>query len=133
MHPPSFTVHLRGGSTFGLLFQRDVRGYGSSLGWGFGYGIFWWFLGPFTLKPLLQGQAPNWTLAQGQELFGSLMGHIVYGLIVGVIYAALDRLWVGFFIDSDPINRHPQGPGPHQREACPSLGFSWWCRVRPCL
>ena len=39
------------------------------------------------------------------------MGHIVYGLIVGVIYAALDRLWVGFFIDSDPINRQPEGPG----------------------
>ena len=28
------------GATFGLLFQRDVRGYGSSLGWGLAYGIF---------------------------------------------------------------------------------------------
>ncbi|MEP6586507.1 MAG: hypothetical protein ABJB70_07250 [Candidatus Udaeobacter sp.] len=99
------------GATFGLLFQRDVRGYGSSLGWGLAYGIFWWFLGPLTLKPLLQGHAPDWSLAQGQELFGSLMGHIVYGLIVGVIYAALDKLGVGFFIDSDPINRQPEGPG----------------------
>lgn len=99
------------GATFGFLFQRDVRGYGSSLGWGMAYGIFWWFLGPFTLKPLLLGHAPDWSLAQGQELFGSLMGHIVYGLIVGVIYAALDKLWVGFFIDSDPINRQPEGPG----------------------
>jgi uncharacterized membrane protein YagU involved in acid resistance len=99
------------GATFGLLFQRDVRGYGSSLGWGLAYGIFWWFLGPLTLKPLLLGHAPDWSLAQGQELFGSLMGHIVYGLIVGVIYAALDKLWVGFFIDSDPINRQPEGPG----------------------
>src|SRR6202048_1497406 len=93
------------GASFGLLFQRDVRGYGSSLGWGLAYGIFWWFLGPLTLKPLLHGHPPDWSLAQGQELFGSLMGHIVYGLIVGVIYAALDRIWVGFFIDSDPINR----------------------------
>src|SRR5260370_22659313 len=39
------------------------------------------------------------------------MGQIVYGLIVGIIYAALDKLWVGFCIDSDPINRHPGGPG----------------------
>ncbi|HZD28376.1 MAG TPA: hypothetical protein VE251_06760 [Xanthobacteraceae bacterium] len=99
------------GATFGLLFQRDVRGYGSSLGWGLAYGIFWWFLGPLSLKPLLLGQAPDWSLAQGQALFGSLIGHIVYGLIVGVIYAALDKLWIGFFIDSDPINRHPEGPG----------------------
>jgi uncharacterized membrane protein YagU involved in acid resistance len=99
------------GATFGLLFQRDVRGYGSSAGWGLAYGIFWWFLGPLTLKSLLVAQRPDWSLAHGQELFGSLIGHIVYGLIVGIIYAALDRLWVGFFIDSDPINRQPEGPG----------------------
>jgi uncharacterized membrane protein YagU involved in acid resistance len=106
-----FVIAVIIGATFGLLFQRDVRGYGSSLGWGLAYGIFWWFLGPLTLKPLLLGHVPDWSLAQGQELFGSLMGHIVYGLIVGVIYAALDKLWVGFFIDSDPINRQPEGPG----------------------
>jgi hypothetical protein len=35
----------------------------------------------------------------------------VYGLIVGLIYAAVDRLWVGFFTESDPINREPEGPG----------------------
>jgi uncharacterized membrane protein YagU involved in acid resistance len=99
------------GATFGLLFQRDVRGYGSSAGWGLAYGIFWWFLGPLTLKSLLGAQKPDWSLAHGQELFGSLIGHIIYGLIVGIIYAALDRLWVGFFIDSDPINRQPEGPG----------------------
>src|SRR6266478_6160800 len=99
------------GATFGLLFQRDVRGYGSSAGWGLAYGIFWWFLGPLTIKSLLQAQKPDWSLAHGQELFGSLIGHIVYGLIVGIIYAALDKLWVGFFIDSDPINRQPEGPG----------------------
>jgi uncharacterized membrane protein YagU involved in acid resistance len=104
-------AHFIIGATFGLLFQRDVRGYGSSAGWGVAYGIFWWFLGPLTLKSLLVAQRPDWSLAHGQELFGSLMGHIVYGLIVGIIYAALDRLWVGFFIDSDPINRQPEGPG----------------------
>jgi uncharacterized membrane protein YagU involved in acid resistance len=59
----------------------------------------------------LLAQKPDWSLAHGQELFGSLIGHIVYGLIVGIIYAALDKLWVGFFIDSDPINRQPEGPG----------------------
>ena len=29
------------GASFGLLFQRDVRGYGSSLSWGLAYGLFW--------------------------------------------------------------------------------------------
>jgi uncharacterized membrane protein YagU involved in acid resistance len=99
------------GASFGLLFQRDVRGYGSCLGWGFGYGIFWWFLGPMTLMPLWQGRRLDWSYQHGQELYGSLVGHIVYGLIVGVIYATADRFWVALFIESDPINRQPEAPG----------------------
>ncbi len=99
------------GASFGLLFQRDVRGYGSCLGWGFGYGIFWWFLGPMTLMPLWQGRGLDWSYQHGQELYGSLVGHIVYGLIVGVIYATADRLWIALFIESDPINCQPEPPG----------------------
>src|SRR5262249_29157994 len=48
---------------------------------------------------------------RASALFGSLVGHVIYGVIVGLIYAALDRLWVGFFKDSDPINREPEGIG----------------------
>lgn len=99
------------GASFGLLFQRDVRGYGSSLGWGMGYGLLWWFLGPLTLLPLLRGATLDWSYRYGGELFGSLIGHIIYGLIVGAIYALLDRLWVGFFVESDPITRDVEGPG----------------------
>jgi hypothetical protein len=32
-------------------------------------------------------------------------------VIVGVIYAAVDRLWIALFIESDPINRQPEAPG----------------------
>jgi uncharacterized membrane protein YagU involved in acid resistance len=99
------------GASFGMLFQQDVRGYGSCLGWGFGYGIFWWFLGPMTLMPLWQGRSLDWSYQHGQELYGSLVGHIVYGLIVGVIYATADRFWMALFIESDPINRQPEAPG----------------------
>jgi len=106
-----FVFALIIGATFGLLFQRDVRGYGSSLGWGVGYGLFWWFLGPLTLLPIFQGNSVNWSSTHGAELFGSLVGHVVYGVLVGLIYAVLDRLWVGFFIESDPLNREPEGAG----------------------
>ncbi|MDP9313220.1 MAG: DUF1440 domain-containing protein [Chloroflexota bacterium] len=99
------------GMSFGLLFQRDVRGYGSSLGWGMAYGLFWWFTGPLTLLPLLHGDPLDWSYTRGGELFGSLVGHIIYGLLLGLIYAVLDRLWVGFFTESDPINREVEGPG----------------------
>jgi uncharacterized membrane protein YagU involved in acid resistance len=99
------------GASFGLLFQRDVRGFGSCLGWGLAYGILWWFLGPLTLLPILRGDLPDWSYQQGGALFGSLVGHVIYGLLLGLVYAALDRLWVGFFYDSDPINREVEGPG----------------------
>ncbi len=99
------------GASFGMLFQRDVRGFGSCLGWGLAYGIFWWFLGPLTLLPILRGSPPDWSYQQGGALFGSLVGHVIYGLLLGLVYAALDRLWVGFFYDSDPINREVEGPG----------------------
>jgi uncharacterized membrane protein YagU involved in acid resistance len=99
------------GASFGVLFQRDIRGYGSRLGWGLGYGLLWWFLGPLTLLPIFQKASIDWSYAHGAELFGSLIGHIVYGVIVGLFYAIVDRVWVGFFIESDPIHRQPEGAG----------------------
>jgi uncharacterized membrane protein YagU involved in acid resistance len=108
-----FGVALLIGVTFGLLFQRDVRGYGSCMGWGLGYAIFWWFLGQLTLLPLVAGKPLDWSADQGRAVFGSLVGHILYGLILGVTYATLDRLWVRLFIQSDPLNREVEGPGVH--------------------
>lgn len=99
------------GCTFGLLFQRDIRGLGSSLGWGAGYGMLWWFLGPLTLWPLMARAGIDWSSSHAAELFGALVGHIIYGLIIGLSYAAVDRTWVRFFSESDPINREPEGPG----------------------
>jgi hypothetical protein len=100
------------GVSFGLLFQNDVRGPGSGLGWGMVYGIFWWFLGPLTILPLWLGHPLDWSYVHAGDLFGSLVGHIMYGLIVGLFYALANRLWVGFFTESDPIHREPEGAGP---------------------
>jgi uncharacterized membrane protein YagU involved in acid resistance len=106
-----FTFAIIIGATFGFLFQHDIRGYGSSMGWGVGYGLLWWFLGPLTILPIWLRKPVDWSAARGSELFGSLVGHIIYGLIVGLIYAAVDRLWLRLFTESDPINREPEGLG----------------------
>jgi uncharacterized membrane protein YagU involved in acid resistance len=106
-----FLIALLIGACFGLLFQTDIRGLGSSMGWGLGFGIFWWFFGPLTLFPILTRTPLDWSAEQGTELFGSLVGHIIYGLILGVIYAAIDRVWLRLFVESDPLNREPEGPG----------------------
>jgi hypothetical protein len=108
-----FGVALFIGTTFGLLFQRDVRGYGSCMGWGLAYGIYWWFLGQLTLLPAIAHRALDWSADRGAFVFGSLIGHILYGLILGVTYATLDRFWVRLFIQSDPLNREVEGTGVH--------------------
>jgi uncharacterized membrane protein YagU involved in acid resistance len=108
------------GASFGLLFQRDVRGYGSSLSWGLAYGLFWWFLGPLTIMPIWQGNPVDWSYERGSVLFGSLIGHAIYGLLVGLVYAALDRLWISFFVETDPIHREVEGPGTRTLQ---SLGW----------
>jgi hypothetical protein len=108
-----FVVAFFIGVFFGLLFQRDVRGYGSCMGWGLGFGIFWWFLGPLTLSPLAAGMPIDWSAEQGSAVFGSLVGHILYGLILGIAYGTIDKIWVRLFIQSDPLNRQIEGPGLH--------------------
>src|SRR5262244_1032865 len=65
------------GASFGVLFQRDVRGYGSSMGWGVGYGLLWWFLGPLTILPTWQGKPLDWSSSRGSALFGSLVGRLL--------------------------------------------------------
>lgn len=106
-----FCVAFTIGATFGLLFQCDVRGYGSCMGWGLGYAVFWWFAGPLTLFPLARRIPLSWSVGTASGYFGALVGHILYGLILGVVYATFDRLWVRLFIQSDPLNREPEGPG----------------------
>jgi hypothetical protein len=106
-----FGITVVMGVLFGLLFQRDVRGYGSCMGWGIGYGMLWWFLGPLTVWPLISHAPLDWSADQGSAIFGSLVGHIVYGLILGVSYATFDKIWIRLFIESDPLNREAHGPG----------------------
>jgi len=106
-----FGIAVLMGVIFGILFQRDVRGYGSCMGWGVGYAILWWFLGPLTLLPLITRTPLDWSADNGSAVFGSLIGHILYGMILGVTYATLDKMWVRLFIQSDPLNREAHGPG----------------------
>ena len=106
-----FALALVIGASFGLFFQQDVRGYGSSMGWGLAYGLFWWFLGPLTLLALAQGRLPDWSAAHARELFDLLPAHIIYGLLLGLVYATLDKVWLKLFIESDPIRRTRDGPG----------------------
>ena len=82
------------GGLFGWLLGSRVWGYGSGLGWGAAYGFGWWILGGLILMPVMLGMSPfaPLTMAGMQPVaMGSLMGHLIFGLILGGLFVALRR------------------------------------------
>ena len=90
-----FLVHLLIsvliGATFAVLFHRVIRNRPAGLGYGLAYGGLWWLLGPLTLMPLFMGMGlgVNWTAVAAAKMFPSLIGHLVFGGILGLTYSWL--------------------------------------------
>ena len=88
-----FAVHMVNsviiGVAFAVLFGHRVGGLRSGLASGMIYGGVWWVLGPLTLMPLFLGMGlgVNWTATAAVKMLPSLMGHLIYGAILGVTYA----------------------------------------------
>jgi hypothetical protein len=81
------------GALFAVLAADRVRTLGMTAAAGLVYGFAWWILGPLTLMPLLMGMGwgSNWTGAAVTAAMPSLVGHLVYGGILGVVYGWLER------------------------------------------
>ncbi len=88
-------VHLANsaiiGAGFAVVLGRFVSGISGGLTAGLLYGGAWWFLGPLTLMPLFMGMGlgVNWTAAAAAAMLPSLGGHLIYGTILGGVYAWL--------------------------------------------
>ncbi|MGH7557487.1 MAG: hypothetical protein ACREMD_06865 [Gemmatimonadota bacterium] len=96
------------GGLFGLLLGGRVNSVGAGLGWGAVWGIVWWVLGGLILMPLLLGM-PAFASLQMPEMrmvaVGSLVGHLVYGLVLGATYAKLGQR-TPTRPASQPLGRH---------------------------
>jgi hypothetical protein len=82
------------GAMFGVLFGGKVHHYGAGAGWGVGWGVFWWILGGLILMPVLLGMPAFASLRMPpmrMVALGSLIGHLVFGLMLGVGFAWLRR------------------------------------------
>ncbi len=99
------------GAGYGLLFQRAVRGLGQSLGFGIAWGMLWWCLGPLTALPWWRGDGVDWSAAAVGAQYGAFVAHVVFGLVLGLAHACVDKLWFGFFVASDPLQRDREGLG----------------------
>ena len=67
------------GGGFGLVVCYQRPGVGETAFWGLVYGVFWWYFGPLTLMPLLQGDGLTWDVSSAQAEFPRLLGHVLYG------------------------------------------------------
>lgn len=89
-----FVVHLLVsagiGVTYGLLFRRQSYNAVTALGWGISYGFFWWVAGPLTLLPIMLGGGAQWTAAAAASAFTSLIGHLIYGAGLGLVFHRLE-------------------------------------------
>ncbi len=90
-----FVVHMANsviiGVGFAIVLGRFVSGTSSGVGIGLAYGGAWWILGPLTLMPLFMGMGlgVNWNAAAAVAMLPSLVGHLMYGGILGLVYTWL--------------------------------------------
>ncbi len=96
-----FVVHMVNsviiGAGFAIVLGRFVSGTGSGVGIGLAYGGAWWILGPLTLMPLFMGMGlgVNWNAAAAAAMLPSLVGHLMFGGVLGLVYTALRQRDVG--------------------------------------
>jgi uncharacterized membrane protein YagU involved in acid resistance len=81
------------GALFGLILGGLSHTYARGATFGLLYGVLWWVLGPMILMPLLlgmgaQGVASQFGAAFSAPMLMSLFGHLIYGLLTGLVYVA---------------------------------------------
>jgi len=74
------------GTLFGLGFGGLSHTYGQGASWGLLYGVIWWVLGPLVLMPLMLGMGLQFGMAFTPPMLMSLVGHLIYGLLTGLVY-----------------------------------------------
>jgi len=84
------------GMSYGLLFRYEAPDIGSSVAWGMLYGLVWWFVGHLTLFPILLGGPFIWTPEAADIGLPSLVGHLIYGGALALVFVLLERPRIGW-------------------------------------
>lgn len=81
-----FVISALIGGLFGYALDGMVReGPGMGLGVGAAYGLVWWVFGPLLIMPAAMGMP----LFAVEAQMGSLFGHVIFGMTMGMIYYLL--------------------------------------------
>ena len=76
------------GATFALLFGSLAKTLLPAALFGMAYGMVWWVLGALLMMPARLGMP---VFEFNTTAWQSLMGHLLYGLVLGLVFAALVR------------------------------------------
>jgi hypothetical protein len=97
------------GAIFGWLLGTRAAGRpGAAAGWGVAYGVAWWILGGLILMPLFLGMptfAPLRMAMMRPVAMGSLVGHLVFGVVLGFAFAWLRARTMGRRFGEEPRMR----------------------------
>jgi uncharacterized membrane protein YagU involved in acid resistance len=87
-----WVVHLVNSAFIGAVFAVLLGGFAKTPGpaalVGMGYGVVWWVVGALLIMPAQLGM-PVFQL--NATAWQSLMGHLLFGLVLGLVYALLVR------------------------------------------
>jgi uncharacterized membrane protein YagU involved in acid resistance len=78
------------GALYGLAASRLPDTVGSGILAGAVNGIVWWVLGALILMPLMLGMG-EMVLKIGQPQWMSLLGHVIYGIVAGLLFIPLSK------------------------------------------
>ncbi|MFZ5822807.1 MAG: hypothetical protein ACOY94_00475 [Bacillota bacterium] len=84
-------VHLLISALFGVAYAILFGKQQTQWLTGLIYGFIWYLLGPLTLMPLFMGMGVQWSATAVAGSLSSLMSHLVYGLVTGLVYQALEK------------------------------------------
>ena len=91
----AFAFHMLNGGIIGLIFAlllgSSIKKNGKSVLLGTVYGVVWWFLGPLLLMPIMMGMGPQLHSAGMTAAMPSLIGHVIFGAILGFTYGKLQK------------------------------------------
>jgi hypothetical protein len=86
------------GAIFGWLLGARAQSFVAGFGWGAAYGFVWWVLGALILMPVFLGMPP-FAPVQMEPMqpvaMGSLVGHLIYGIILGGGFVMLKQGMAG--------------------------------------
>lgn len=79
------------GALFVLVFGSAADTYGRGAVYGLLYGAIWWVFGALILMPVILGMGVQFSSAFDQLRLMSLMGHAVFGVLLGLVYISIAK------------------------------------------